>query len=188
MSSKLPGIRRIVRRKVLPSTQSYARKLAENRAPGWTLVRADRQTQGRGRMDRRWSSGAGGLFISLILRPKMSPAQLPRMSFRVGRACAAALAGVSGVETIVKLPNDVLARTGRGKAYRKICGILIEAAGTSSRLDWVVIGIGVNVNNRIPLKLSRRAASLSDLAGRSLSVEAVLRRLVHELRKCDKIA
>ncbi len=206
MTPALPGVRVLLHLRSAASTQSIARKLAEEGAEHRTLVWADRQTRGRGRMDRRWSSPKGGLYLSLILRPKVAPARLAGLSRLFAKACSRAIVRCTGLKTRIKPPNDVLARPasrthfpiGRGTAalrargrpvggarrlgYRKVCGILLEAAGDSKSVHWLAAGIGINVNNRIPRSLPQ-AASLQDLAGRGFSVEEVLRRVLAELAK-----
>ena len=176
-------MKRVLRLRSTASTQTLARRLAEKGAPAGTLVRADRQTSGRGRMDRRWSSGKGGLYFSLILRPRMAPSELANLSLSTAASCARSLARVSGLETVVKPPNDILARPrGSTEPPRKVCGILMEASGDTKRVHWVVLGIGVNVNNRLPAAL-REAATLSGLAGRRLDADRVLARLLKALAR-----
>ncbi|MFA6030700.1 MAG: biotin--[acetyl-CoA-carboxylase] ligase [Elusimicrobiota bacterium] len=178
-SSGFPG--NILRLRSTPSTQAVARRLAAEGAPAWTLVRADRQTRGRGRLERSWSSGAGGLYVSLVLRPRLAPAALADLSLLFGEACAAALRALTGLETFVKPPNDVLARAGDG-SWRKVCGILLEASGDSKMVDWVVAGIGINVRNRIPRALPE-AASIQTLTGRAPETDEVLDAVLKELRR-----
>ena len=170
-------MRRLVRLKSVASTQSAARRLAEQGAPDGTLVWSLTQTAGRGRMGRRWRSGPGGLYVSWLLRPKFPPARLAEFSLACGAAAAAALSDAAKIETTVKPPNDVLALCADGKR-RKICGILCEASGGSSSLEWLVVGIGVNVDNAPPLK---RATSLRALTGRRVGLEPVLRALMRRL-------
>lgn len=172
---------RVIRYKSCRSTQETARRLAERGEPAWTLVRAERQRAGKGRMGRRWSSGPGGLYFSLILRPRLSPDGLGRLSLASAEACAAAIARATGLKTAVKPPNDVLAFDPFG-APRKVCGILLEAAGGEKGVDWLVAGIGVNVNNRVPSSLPQ-AASLSALAGRRFDRDRVLSAILRELGK-----
>ncbi|MDO8757626.1 MAG: biotin--[acetyl-CoA-carboxylase] ligase, partial [Elusimicrobiota bacterium] len=152
---KLAGVRRLVRLNRVDSTQAVARRLAEEGAPDGTLVWARAQTAGKGRLGRRWRSPPGGVYASWLLRPKFPPARLAELSLACGEALAAALRDF-GASTTVKAPNDVLAFCEDGKA-RKLCGILCEARGDSTKLDWLVIGFGVNVNNAPPL---RRSTSL----------------------------
>lgn len=188
-ASSLPGVRTLLHLRSAPSTQSIARKLAEGGAEEWTLVWADRQTRGRGRMDARWFSPKGGLYFSLILRPALAPARLAGLSRLFAKACSKAISRCTGLETRIKPPNDILALPAAGTHlpngrpfFRKVCGILLEAAGDSKSVHWLAAGIGVNVNNPIPRSLPH-AASLRTLAGRSFSVERVLRELLLEIRR-----
>jgi BirA family biotin operon repressor/biotin-[acetyl-CoA-carboxylase] ligase len=181
-STRLPGDRRLIRLAEADSTQSIVRRLAEEGAPDGTVVWALRQSAGRGRLGRRWRSAPGGLYASWLLRPSFPPARLADFSLACGAAAAAALRGVADAEFAVKPPNDVLARCEDGR-WRKVCGILCEAAGDSERLHWLAVGIGVNVTNDPPL---RRAASLKQLTGRSLGLETVLSALSRRLSRARR--
>lgn len=177
---------RVLRLKRAASTQDIARRAAEEGAPAWTVVHAERQTRGRGRLRRRWTTGPGALTFSLILRPRIAPSRLGRLSLGAGRAAARAIRQAAKVSVAVKLPNDVMARPRRARVpYRKVCGILIEASGDTKKIDWAVIGIGVNVNNRIPRRL-RHAVSLAELTGKKIDPEAVLKSLLREFRRTFK--
>ena len=179
---KLPGVKRLVRLKETASTQTVARALAGEGAPDGTLVWALRQTAGKGRLGRRWRSAPGGLYVSWLIRPKFPPARLAEFSLACGAAAAAAVRDASGAETAVKPPNDVLARGADGK-FRKLCGILCEASGDSTSLHWLVVGVGVNVDNAPPLK---RATSLKALTGRRAGLEPVLRALMRRLTRARR--
>ena len=174
---RLPGVRRLIALDLTRSTQTVARQLAEEGAADGTLVWSKRQSAGKGRLGRRWRSGPGGLYVTWLIRPRFSPTLLAEFSLACGAAAAAALRDVADVEVVVKPPNDVLARDRRGK-LRKVCGILCEAAGDSTRLEWLAVGVGINVNNDPPL---RRAASLRAITGRTLPLDAVLRALMRRL-------
>jgi BirA family biotin operon repressor/biotin-[acetyl-CoA-carboxylase] ligase len=173
---KLSGVRRLVRLDETDSTQTAARRLAEEGAPDGTLVWALRQKAGKGRMGRRWSSAPGGLYASWLLRPRFSPERLGELSLACGEALARALRGF-GAKTSVVPPNDVYALCADGKA-RKISGVLCEAAGDSTRLHWLIVGFGVNVNNAPPLK---RATSLRQLTGKEVELTPVLRAVMTRL-------
>jgi BirA family biotin operon repressor/biotin-[acetyl-CoA-carboxylase] ligase len=180
----LPGVVRLVRLKSTVSTQNKARKLAEAGAPSGTLVWADRQTRGRGRLARRWTSGPGGLYVTLLIRPKIGPQKLAALSLKIGRIAAKSVRLQTGLAVKIKLPNDVLARgkgTGKNAPYKKVCGILMEASGCAHEIDWVIIGIGVNVSNKIPASLAQ-AASLSELAGKKFTRAEILTRLLSDLK------
>ena len=171
-------MRRLVRLTATDSTQSAARRLAEQGAPDGTLVWALRQKSGKGRMGRRWSSAPGGLYASWLLRPSFSPERLGELSLACGEALARALRGF-GAKTSVVPPNDVYALCADGVA-RKLCGILCEAAGDSTRLHWLIVGFGVNVNNAPALK---RATSLRALTGKRVDLEPVLRAAMSRLSR-----
>lgn len=173
---KLLGVRRLVRLASVESTQTAARHLAEEGAPDGTLVWALSQTAGKGRLGRKWRSAPGGLYASWLLRPKFKPERLAELSLSCGEALAAALREF-GASTTVKPPNDVIALCADGKG-RKIAGILCEASGSGQRLDWLIIGFGVNVNNAPPLK---RSTSLRAVAKKRLEVAKVLRTAMSHL-------
>ena len=134
------------------STQVRARELAREGAPHGTLVVSEVQTGGRGRLGRRWGSPAGGLWMSLVLRPDV-PAEV---AARITQAAAVGVAKAIrelGVEARIKWPNDLLVDG------RKICGILAESSvgnvpvaakkvgtGEGRRVDFVVLGVGLNAN------------------------------------------
>lgn len=124
------------------STNDFARSLAEKDAPDGTLVVADEQTQGRGRLNRRWETPPGSaLAFSLVLHP--APAEIPRLglfSGWCGLAVCSVLRSSYGLDAQIKWPNDVLVNR------RKVCGILVEAHWLGSRLQGVIAGIGVNVS------------------------------------------
>jgi BirA family biotin operon repressor/biotin-[acetyl-CoA-carboxylase] ligase len=167
----LPGVSQLLRLPETDSTQTVARFLADQGAADRTLVWADRQTGGRGRLSRKWESKPGGLYATLILRPAFAPSRLAEVSLLAGAAAAEALTGLCGVAAAVKPPNDVYAASARGRA-KKVCGILCEAAGGQTRVDWLLVGLGVNVNNPVSLPT---AVSLKRLTKKAWDVEDVLR-------------
>lgn len=157
-----------------------ARRLAEEGAEDRTMVWADKQTGGRGRMERKWDSRPGGLYISLILKPRFPASRLADLSLMTARSTAQAVSAISGVITSVKPPNDVYAsKKARGKPG-KISGILAEASGSSRGLDWLVLGVGVNVNNA---PRAAGAVTLKSLTGKTWKVEAVLQRWLEEFER-----
>lgn len=157
-----------------------ARRLAEDGAEDRTMVWADRQTKGRGRLERGWDSRPGGLYFSLVLKPHFLPEFLADLSLMTAKSTAATLNGFSGIKTSVKPPNDVFAaKNGRGKPG-KIGGILAEASGDSKGLDWLVLGVGLNVNNA---PRAKGAVSLKALTGRAWRLEDVLKSWLEEFQK-----
>lgn len=123
------------------STNDLALELAAAGAAEGTVVRADAQTAGRGRIGRSWNSGRGkGLYLTVILRPRLEPAALGLLSLAAGEAVRCALASVCGLEGRIKWPNDVLV------SGRKIAGVLMESRTGSSGVEYIVLGIGINTD------------------------------------------
>jgi len=153
-----------------PSTQL----LVPAEAPEGTLVVADEQTEGRGRLGRRWLSPAGtSLLCSVQLRPEMPGERLPELTGIAARACAEAIEAVAGLEPKLKFPNDVLV------GGRKIAGVLAEA-----REGRVVLGIGINVNvpaAELPKDVDRPATSLLAETGREIDRAELLVELLERL-------
>jgi BirA family biotin operon repressor/biotin-[acetyl-CoA-carboxylase] ligase len=122
----------------IDSTNARARDLAvDGRAN--VVVLADAQTGGRGRLDRAWSSPSGGIWLSILSRPQVPPAQAPAYTLAAAAATARAVRD-AGVDASIKWPNDVLV------GDRKLAGILTEMEGEADRVSWLVVGIGINAN------------------------------------------
>jgi BirA family transcriptional regulator, biotin operon repressor / biotin---[acetyl-CoA-carboxylase] ligase len=125
----------------IESTNTKARELAEQGAPEGTLVVAEYQTRGKGRMSRPWESPAGqNLLFSLILRPTLPPQQTFNLILLVSVALCRSIQMETNLELKIKWPNDLYCRE------RKMAGILAEFAAESDRLNYVIIGVGLNVN------------------------------------------
>ena len=138
LASRL-GVPAVVLLDEVPSTFDVAHERAGAGAPAGTLVVADRQTAGRGRAGRRWTSEAGaGLWLTIIERPA-DAANLGALPLRLGMAAARALDPFAEAAVQLKWPNDLQV------AGRKLAGILVEARWRDGALDWVAVGVGVNV-------------------------------------------
>jgi BirA family biotin operon repressor/biotin-[acetyl-CoA-carboxylase] ligase len=124
----------------LDSTNSKAKQIALQGAVEGTVVVAETQTEGRGRLGRRWISPHGaGLYFSIVLRPRTAPTRLPLLTLTAGVAVAAAL-GSMGVRPGLKWPNDILL------ADKKVGGILTEGVFNRQKHEAIILGIGLNVN------------------------------------------
>ena len=179
----LQSVTKVIGLELVDSTQTLAKELAERGEPEGTLVLACRQTGGRGRYDRTFSSSEGGVYFTLILRPNKPAACNASLSPRVGRAVADAISSVFDVKTKVKLPNDVLAWDGKARKWKKICGILIETSSGDANNSWMLVGVGVNVNNRLHASLTDTAVSLKQLIGSETSKELFLDELLNHFWK-----
>jgi BirA family biotin operon repressor/biotin-[acetyl-CoA-carboxylase] ligase len=166
----------------LDSTNSHARRLAEQGAQAGEVVIAESQTQGRGRLGRPWVSPPHvNLYLSIILRPKLPPVNAPQITLMAAVALAEALSAFIPVLPAIKWPNDVLA------GGKKLAGILTESVCHGERIDFVILGIGVNINypaESMPDAIRKRATSLISLTGASVSRESVVRRLIQDLDRC----
>jgi BirA family biotin operon repressor/biotin-[acetyl-CoA-carboxylase] ligase len=120
------------------STNDDARALARAGAAEGSVVLASRQSEGRGRLGRTWESPEGGAYLSAVLRPAVSPAEVASLALAVALGIAEGLE-LLGVTPKVKWPNDVLTDGG------KVAGVLLEMAAEADRVDWVVVGAGVNI-------------------------------------------
>ena len=160
---------------VTDSTNRVAMEMAESGAKHGTVVVADSQTAGRGRMGRRWVSPAGkNLYVSLLLRPSVPTVDAPSLALVAGVALADAVEAV-GVPSALKWPNDLYC------GGRKAAGILAEMASDPDGVRHVVIGVGLNVNvveDDFPEDLRGTATSLRICAGRTFRRVDVLARLL----------
>ncbi|GAB4367784.1 MAG: biotin--[acetyl-CoA-carboxylase] ligase [Kiloniellaceae bacterium] len=141
---RLPPAYRLVALDEIDSTNAEAKRRAAAGAEDGTLIWARSQTAGYGRQGRGWASASGNLFLSLIVRPDCSLAEAAQFSFLTAVALGEAIGSVAQpqIEVTYKWPNDVLMNG------RKVAGILLESkAGPDQRLEWLVIGLGANVNS-----------------------------------------
>jgi BirA family biotin operon repressor/biotin-[acetyl-CoA-carboxylase] ligase len=149
-----------------PSTNTIAHELAREGAPDGTLVITDHQTRGRGRLDRQWLSPPGeDLLFSLVLRPSLRPARAFQVTAAASLAVAHAIRRETGLDALIKWPNDIYIRE------KKASGILTELGICGDHLDYAVAGIGINVNSDPSLHpgLRETATSLKLEAGRTLA-------------------
>ncbi len=162
---------------VLPSTSDLAMSLAEIQVPEGTIVVAEEQTAGRGRLGRPWASPRGGVWLSVILRPGLPPPRAPLVGLAAAVAAARAIRTTTGLLARVKWPNDVLVDG------RKVVGILLDAGPGA---EWVVVGVGINANvprSALPADAQSPAASLQDLLGGPVDRGVLVRALLRELER-----
>jgi len=148
-----------------------------------TLILAEIQTRGRGRMGRSWKSGRGGIWASLILKPRLSPQKVPLITLTLSLAIRDAVEEFCRHPCRLKWPNDVMVMEGSGKygKWKKICGILTETSSEADLVNWVVLGFGVNVNNRIPENLRGKATTLKVAVGKKFDRLALLQNILKKM-------
>jgi BirA family biotin operon repressor/biotin-[acetyl-CoA-carboxylase] ligase len=173
--------RRIYSYKSVASTNIIAQELAKSGYPEGTLVIAESQTKGRGRLGRKWHSPPGkGLYFTLILRPNISPDRIAGLSLAAGLSIIRGIKDASGIVTQTKWPNDVLYK---GK---KLAGILVELAAELDKIEYMVLGCGINVNHQkkdFPLGLQRKSTSLKIIAKHDLSRIELLQNILKQLEE-----
>jgi BirA family biotin operon repressor/biotin-[acetyl-CoA-carboxylase] ligase len=140
------------------STNDDARKAAASGAPEGSVFLASRQTTGRGRLGRTWTSPNGGVYLSAVLRPSATPVEIASLSLAVALGVALGLEQL-GVSPGLKWPNDVVLDGG------KLAGLLLEMSAESDAIEWVVAGVGVNVRRSDLDQAHPNAAFLEDVVG-----------------------
>lgn len=169
--------------KEIDSTNEEAKRQALRGAPDGSLFVAEHQLGGKGRLGRTWSSPLGtGLWFSILLRPDSIPEQITSLTLLAGLAVCGAVRVCTDCPAMIKWPNDIVIGS------KKVCGILTEMAAEIDRIDYVVIGIGINVNNTLfSEELQAKATSLQLEAGHSVSRRELLQETLRQLEALLKI-
>jgi BirA family biotin operon repressor/biotin-[acetyl-CoA-carboxylase] ligase len=166
----------------VPSTIDVAGRLAAEGADEGTVVVAESQSGGRGRLGRKWSSPRGaGIWTSIILRPSIPPHDAPKLTLLTAVAITTVLQKCYGIEARIKWPNDVVV------ARRKICGALTELVAEQDAVRYAIISFGLNVNqtkSRFPAEVADIATSMRIETGKRHDRPEVFR---HILRELDKV-
>ena len=176
-------VQKVIGLETVESTQTLAKELALSGEPEGTLVLADCQTAGRGRYDRSFSSEEGGIYFTLILRPQKPAYCNASLSVAVGQSLAETLQRVFGLKTKTKLPNDVLAWEKKTRQWKKISGILIETSASTDANQWMLVGVGINLNNKLPKDIQQTAVSVKQLLGEETSKELFLEEVLKDFWK-----
>lgn len=154
---------------------NVAREMARAKCPDRTVIVADRQTGGRGRMSRKWQSKSGGLYFTIILRPPVRPEEGFKYNFITAFLLADLLHTTCSISACLKWPNDVLA------GGKKLSGMLSEMNATADRIHFLNIGIGLNVNNT-PSDEEPNAISIKTLTGKTFCRQDLLYGLLDSLQ------
>jgi len=160
------------------STNDVAKELATSRAEEGTVVVAEVQTCGRGRLGRGWLSPKGGIWFSVILRPEVGAKDVFKITFLTAVAVAKAIRKMFKLNAEIEWPNDVLIN---GK---KVCGILTETSIRDETADSVIVGVGINANidiNFFPANLKNTVTTLASEVKREVNREKFLQKLLEEL-------
>lgn len=171
--------RNIISMGEVESTNSLAMELAEKGASHGTVVVADSQTKGRGRMGRAWISPSGGnIYMSVILTPSMRPKEATLLTIMAGVACCGALRNTTGLPVEIKWPNDLML------SHMKLGGILSEIKSGAGKIVYAVIGIGINVNTKtedFPPEVRTVATSIRNEKGKTVPRTFLIAEILNEL-------
>lgn len=145
----------------IDSTNEEAKRLGNKGEIDGTVIFAEEQTNGKGRLGRNWVSPKGtGLWFSILLRPNLRPFDISNITIVAGYSVCKAIKEFTGCNTMIKWPNDVII------GNKKICGILTEMTAETDRINYIVVGIGINVNIQdFPQEISHKATSLAIESG-----------------------
>jgi BirA family biotin operon repressor/biotin-[acetyl-CoA-carboxylase] ligase len=185
IKTKIHGIigREILFFETVSSTNTVALELAEKATEG-TVVLADSQDKGRGRLGRIWISPSGvNIYMSIILRPQIKPKDGSLITIMSAVACAEAIRNVTGVKITTKWPNDLMIKN------KKVGGILTELKTQQQKITSAIVGIGINVNTDVrefPVDMKQRATSLKNEAGVSYSREPIVAEILNEMDRWYK--
>jgi BirA family biotin operon repressor/biotin-[acetyl-CoA-carboxylase] ligase len=158
-SAKIMGQAQYRHHLTIDSTNTEARNMAESGCPHGTLIAAETQSGGKGRKGRDWASPAEcGIYATLVLRPPLAPEDTPLLTLLTAVTTAEAVIEATGITPAIKWPNDILVN---GK---KVAGILTELSSDMDRVEYVLIGIGINVNTPTKLLPKRPIFPASSLA------------------------
>src|SRR5579863_10060667 len=158
------------------STNRVALELGHAGEPEGAVVLAEEQTAGKGRAGRTWQSDrAAGIYVTLLLRPRLAPVQAPLLTMMAGLSARTAIEGTTGLAADLKWPNDLMI------GGKKVGGILTEMHAEPSQVRFVIVGIGLNVNQeKFPGELGTTASSLRIETGKQVSRLELLVRLLRE--------
>ena len=159
------------------STMDNAREYAAQGLPGGTVITAERQSEGRGRNGMAWVSTQGGLFCTILERPADALADYCLSALVYQIAAGRALGSLCGKPARLRWPNDIYIDK------RKIAGLMTEIAGEGDIINWLAVGIGVNVNNDVP---SDKATNCAAIAGHTFFRREVLLKILDEAEQVKK--
>ncbi|MGN0315997.1 MAG: biotin--[acetyl-CoA-carboxylase] ligase [Fusicatenibacter sp.] len=166
-------------KKEIDSTNTWAKRLAEEGVPDGTLVVADTQNAGKGRRGRSWNSPEGtSISMTLLLYPDLEPAKAPMLTIVMGLSVVQGIRNALGVDTKIKWPNDAVLNG------RKLCGILTEMSAQIDFINYVVIGTGINVNQEeFPEEIRDIATSLLIETGRRVNRAGIIAAVMEAFEK-----
>ncbi|WZL72786.1 biotin--[acetyl-CoA-carboxylase] ligase [Clostridiaceae bacterium 35-E11] len=158
------------------STNNMGKKLAAEGASEGTIVIAEEQTGGRGRLGRQWvSPKKTGIWMSIVLRPDIGPAEAPKITQITAAAVTLAIRKLTECEVGIKWPNDIIIQK------KKVCGVLTEMSAELNSVNYIIVGIGINVNNEsddFPIEIQDIATSIKNCTGKKVSRKMLVKEIL----------
>jgi BirA family biotin operon repressor/biotin-[acetyl-CoA-carboxylase] ligase len=186
LSDIKPGLKTgVIGKKILllsetASTNTLAMEMAAEGTPEGTVVIAETQTGGKGRLGRKWISPKGNLYLSVVLRPNIPIQKAPLITLTGAVAVALAIRKTCGLEAGIKWPNDILV------SGKKVSGLLTEMSAEQDRIRHIVLGIGVDVNmdmSELPLEVRSQTTTLAAEAGAKINRIVLLQQVLRDLER-----
>ncbi|MYL55164.1 biotin--[acetyl-CoA-carboxylase] ligase [Pontibacillus yanchengensis] len=172
---------RLIHKSSVTSTQILAHQAAQEGAPHGTIVIADEQTNGRGRLNRSWHSHKGdGIWMSIVLRPTFEPYKSPQITLLAATVLAEVFKEYCGIKPQIKWPNDILTDS------KKLAGILTELQAEQDQINYIILGMGINVNHPIetfPEEIRDKASSLKIESGEEWDLSSLIREIIQTFEK-----
>lgn len=162
------------------STNTIAKLFAENEQSNGMVIISEKQTNARGRSGKDWKSPLGGVWLSIILTPKIMPEKIPIITFATGVAVKKTLERIGIENAEIKWPNDVLIED------KKVCGILTEAIAKFNTIEYVIIGVGMDVNldlDCLPNDIKEGTNSLKEIIGEKIDENEIIKIFLEEFEK-----
>lgn len=171
--------KKIINLSTIDSTNNYMKSIASSMDEG-TIITSEEQTSGRGRIGRNWTSPSSkGIYMSILLKPNLDPTKVSKLTL-IGAAAVYKALKCIGIESQIKWPNDIVIGS------KKVCGILTEMDCELNRIDYIVMGIGINVNLDeidIPDEISKKATSLKIVIGEKVGRQELLALVLNHFEK-----
>lgn len=173
--------KKIIYLDIIDSTNNYGKRVAKEEVSG-TVIISEEQTFGRGRLGRNWISPKGeGIWMSIILKPDIPPTEGMKITQIAAAAVCKAIRNVTQLNVLIKWPNDIVV------GGKKVCGILTEMAGELNQIEYLVVGIGINVNNQeFPKNLQPMATSLAIEKGEKIDRKTLIVDLLRNFEELYK--
>lgn len=161
----------------IESTNKLAKEIAQNKGTQGTVIISEEQTQGRGRLGRSWTSPKGkGVWMSIVVKPEIDPIDASKITQITAASVYSALSEMK-IETQIKWPNDIILND------KKVCGILTEMSSEMMQINYMVVGIGINVNldlENIPQDIREKATSLKIETGQEIDRKELIGRILNK--------